>query len=40
MTSGRLRSPDAARLPPMMTTVSLGTTGKNASTIATPKISG
>ena len=33
MTSGRLRSPEAARLPPMMTTVSLGTTGKNASTI-------
>ncbi len=30
----------AARLPPMMTTVSLGTSGKNASTMATAKISG
>jgi hypothetical protein len=39
-TSRNWRSPEAARLPPMTTSDSLGTTGKNASTTATAKMSG
>ena len=38
ITSGRLRSPEPASTPALITTVSLGTTGKNASIAATAKI--
>jgi hypothetical protein len=37
-TRGKYMSPDAERLPPMTTSVSLGTTGKNASITAIAKI--
>src|SRR3954452_6970793 len=37
-TSSILRSPDAARTPPVITAVSLGTSGKNASRNAIPKM--
>ena len=38
ITRSRLRSPLEATTPPVMTTVSLGTIGKNASSIETPKM--
>ena len=40
ITSGRLRSPAPATTPAVITTVSLGTSGKNASSIETAKTTG
>ena len=40
MQSGRLSSPDPASTPEVIATVSLGTSGKNASSMATPNTSG